>query len=414
MTAARARKKAPVQEQLALELPEGVHLNLPEALYFDAQALGSSDFHILDKDPASWWYASSFNPERREQRRKSRALAFGSALHALILEGEPAYARRFVVEPDGASSKWARGRDAILTRLEQVGFKNIPRGKDSFDMAKLHQAARAAGIDHQVWDLMNADYARAKQQGKDYITADEDRRLRRMAHQVAQHPDLGPNLKKGLSEVSVFWRRADRPQILLRARFDKLLPNFTIDLKTFSNPRDESPEEAALNAITNQGYDLQAEHYREARGEIPKFIKAGKVYVWSQEDGEAFRAPPVQREKDLLAEIAAAEVWLWAWIFYQVQNDDAGREQAPIVVPFYAEPKYLAIEDHLIPAADRTWALQNREFFTNARATIERALDNYAAWVERSGLQQPWAEVRAIRPLPFDRLKRLAFKRTAQ
>lgn len=391
MTAPRRAAK-PVQEPLPLSIAEGVHLNLPEDAYFDQHALGSSDFHVLATDTPSWWYDSSYNPERREQRRRSRALVFGSALHALILEGEAAYARRFVVQPDPESTQYADNRLGMLKLLQDRGVHISKR--DSFDPAKLNEHIRRAGIAHLVRQTANADYEAAKRAGRNTLSEDEDRRLRRMAHQVAQHPDLGPNLKKGLSEVSVFWRPEDRPEILLRARFDKLLPNFTIDLKTFSNPRDESPEEATLQAIQNEGYDLQAEHYREARRQLAHFVAEKRVFNWSAEGGPLRRETVLPKLREELEAIAGQQSWTWVWIFYQVQSDDAGRAKAPVLVPWYTPP--------------------SGELFDNARATINRALDNYQQRVRAVGLAQPWAEIHPIRPLPLDRLKRLAFKRTQQ
>jgi hypothetical protein len=391
MAAAAKKKPAPAQ-QMALDIQEGVHLNLPDRIYFEVHALGSSDFHVLDRDPPSWWYASPFNPERKEQRRRSRALAFGSALHALILEGERAYEKRFVVEPDGESNRWLRSRTAIVEALEKRGV--FLAKADSFDTAKLVAAARKANIAPEVWDVAQADFEAAKKQGKDFITTDEDRRLRRMAHIVSQHPDLGPNLKKGLSEVSVFWREPERPGILLRARFDKLLPGFTLDLKTFANQRDESPEDASLNAIVNLGYDLQAEHYRRAREKLAAFVAEGRYWHWDDQNQKVWRQPLVETEKKALLEIAAAPSWLWVWIFYQVQSDDFGRERGPVVRCWHTEPK--------------------GELFDNARGAIERALTNYETWTKREGLDRPWADVGPINPLPLEKLKRLTFKRTAQ
>lgn len=389
MTAARA--KAPPQASLALTAPEGVHLMLPESLYFETPALGSSDFHILDRDPPSWWYSSAHNPELREQRRKSRPLAFGSALHALILEGEAAYAKRFVVEPDGQSNTWLRTRTAIVDALEKKGVHLS--NADSFDTKKLIAAARRSGIAPRVWDVAMDDFEAAKKQGKQYITNDEDRRLRRMAHLVSQHPDLGPSLKKGLSEVSIFWRDPKWPDVLLRARFDKLLPGFTIDLKTFSNTRDDSPEDASLYAIQNEGYHLQAEHYRAAREKLAEFVAEGRVFAWTESAQGPVREKLVAREKEALAEIAAKKDWLWVWIFYQVQNDDVGRARGPVIRAWHTEP--------------------SGELFDSARATIDAAITNYQTWVKREGLQRPWADIGPIRPLPVDRLKRL-IRRPAQ
>lgn len=389
---AAARKKPTAAPQLALDIIEGIHLNLPESVYFDVNALGSSDFHILDKDPASWWYASPFNPERKEQRRRSRALAFGSALHALILEGEAAYASRFVVEPDGESSQWLRSRTAIVEALEQKG--RFLSKADSFDTKKLVAAARAAGIDNRVWDVAQADFETAKKLGKTYITQDEDRRLRRMAHIVANHWDLGPSMRKGLSEVSIFWREPEYPDVLLRARIDKLLPNFVLDLKTFSNTRDESAEDASLAAIVNHGYDLQAEHYRRAREKLAEFVAEGRYWRWGDEANNRYKYHLVEAEKQTLREICASQDWLWVWIFYQVQSDDYQRASAPVV---------------------RCWATEPRgEMFDNARAAIDRALSNYRDWTQREGLNRPWADVGPIKPLPLEKLKRLSWKRTAQ
>lgn len=389
-----APRKKPAQAALPLEIAEGVHLNLPDQLYFEAAALGSSDFHVLDKDPPSWWYASAHNPARRDQRRRNPALAFGRALHALILEGEQAYAQRFVIQPDPESNRFADTRLQILEALKNAGVPPLPV-KDSFDPAKLNVAVRKAGISHMVRQTAVADFEAAKRAGKNIVTEDEDRRLRRMAYQISQHADLGPSLKQGLSEVSVFWRDPKRPDVLLRARFDKLLADFTIDLKTFSNPRDESPEDASINAIVNEGYDIQAEHYRDARVQLTRFVLEGKVWSWSSDDGRLTREFVLPRHKAELDRIAATTNWRWVWIFYQVQSDDAGRERAPIVVPWFTAPE--------------------GELFDNARAAIERALDNYATWVGRAGLSQPWADIRPIRSLPVDRvLKRLTYKRTVQ
>lgn len=388
-----APRKKPAQASLPLEIAEGVHLNLPEQFYFEAPALGSSDFHVLDKDPPSWWYASTHNPARRDQRRRNPALAFGRALHALILEGEQAYAQRFVIQPDPDSTRFAENRLQILEALKNAGVPPLPV-KDTFDIGKLNIAVRKAGIAHKVRQTAEADYEAAKRAGRHIVTEDEDRRLRRMAHQIAGHADLGPNLKQGLSEVSVFWRSPKRPDVLLRARFDKLLAGFTIDLKTFSNPRDESPEDASINAIINEGYDIQAEHYRDAREQLARFVREGRVWAWSQTEGRLTREMLLPRLKAELDTIAATTDWRWVWIFYQVQNDDAGKERAPIVVPWFTAP--------------------TGELFDNARAAIERALDNYAAWVGKAGLTQPWADIRPIRALPLERLKRLAYKRTAQ
>ncbi len=367
---------------------EGVHLTMPEWMYFDAPALGSSDFPVLAADPASWWYASAHNPHRRV-RRTARHLDFGSALHALVLEGEDAYASRFAVEPD-PDRRWIRNLVDLKAALAErgVGTRGI------FDAATIHGLARKHGLAPRVWELARSAYERARSKGLGSISQDEDRRLRHMARLVAGHDDIGPALRAGLSEVSVFWRREDDPDTLLRARFDKLLIGATVDLKTFSNPQGKKPEEATWDAIADQDYDLQLAHYHEARERLRAFVAAGAVHAWGADDDGCGRRPR-KDELETLAAIAAAERWDWIWIFYQVRVDDAGRERAPVLVPWVIKPG----------DADDLMAGANRE--------IDRALTNYREWRERCGLAgEGWSEVREIRRLPLDRLRKLNFKRS--
>lgn len=385
------------QAALPLILEEGIHLNLPNRIYHAAHAIGSSDIEKLDKDSHSWWFDTPFNAHRREPKKRSPALLLGDALHVLMLEGDDAYASRFIVEPDSARGHWVRTRDAMRDLLRERGVE-LPKGE--FNPSRLAALCRRAGIAHLVWDVAYADYERARDSGQDIITTDQDRRLRHMAHLVAQHPDLGANLRAGLSEVSVFWRRPDRPEILLRARFDKLLPGWCIDLKTFSNHRGHEPDEATFDAIAEHGYDVQAELYREAREKMAGFLAERRVFAWrdnrDENSGGVMAGPGrvLDADRKALADIVAVDPWRWCWIFYQVRSDEAGNARAPIVVPW--------------------WEWPEGPMFDNARAVIDRALDNFTARVGEFGLHKDWAVVKPIRRLPADRLKRLAWKRNPQ
>lgn len=387
-------RRPPAQASLPIPPEPGVHLGMPHARYHEVPAIGSSDIDLLARDSHSWWFDSVFNPDRRQPKRRSPALLLGDALHALMLEGDEAYAARFVVEPDSARSHWVRTRDARRKLLREKGIE-IPHGE--FDPAKLNMLCRKAGIGHLVWDVAYADFERAKDAGQDVITTDQDRRLRHMAWLVGQHPDLGANLRSGLSEVSVFWRREDRPDVLLRARFDKLLPGACIDLKTFSNPRDRSPEEATFDAIAEHGYDLQAELYREAREKLAQFVREGRIFLWrttrEPHSGATMSEPAraLASDREALAQIVAVEPWRWIWIFYQIRSDEAGSARAPVLVPWWTWPR--------------------GPLFDDARGVIDRALDNYEARIAEFGLHKAWAEIRPITALPVDRLKRLAWKR---
>lgn len=383
----KPRVVKPKQLDLVREagLAEGVHLHLPEERYFEARALGSSDLATLAKDPASWWYASDYNTARRARVKRSPYLAFGSALHARLLEGEAAFRSRFVVQPDEDSGLYVRTVPEIQKLLVEAGH---PRARSLYTHGELHLLAKKAGLAHRVWDLAWGSYEHAKKVGQRHITADEERRLEHMARLVEAHTDLGPGLRKGLVEVSVFWRRPEDPDTLLRARFDLLQKDKVVDLKTMGNASGKDPDEATFDAIAEQDYDLQAEHYREAREKLAEFVRARQVYSHGA-DGQGGKVLPAERE--LLDAAAATTRWVWLWIFYQVRNDAVGSERAPVLVPWSIWP--------------------DDELFANARPVIETALANFRAYRARHGLAEGWSEVRSIRPLPVDRLSRLKFKR---
>jgi hypothetical protein len=374
------------EPQLDLQPQEGVHLNMAEADYFGARALGSSDFSVLAEDPASWWYGSAWNEDRRQRAKRSAPLNFGAALHALILEGEDAYRSRFTTEPEPSDPRWAKTPVEVRKLLESHGVD--VRGV--FDVKRLYSLARQKGLTDRVWDLARVKFEHAKQAGLRHVTLDEDRRLRHMAGLVERHKDLGPGLRRGLTEVSVFWRREDDPQTLLRARFDKLQPGFTIDLKTLANWKGGNLDAATFDAIADEDYDLQAEHYRDARTQLCRFVRDGKVWSWASGGADQ----PLRAEREILEAVAErGDEWRWIWVFYQVRNDDVGRERAPVIRPWNLPP---------------TCSL-----FTDARPVIERALANYREWRSRFGLTEGWSEVHPIEELPLEKLKRLSWKRSA-
>lgn len=392
MTAAvRKRRKVaePIQASLPFQLPEGIHLRLPERFYFASRAIGSSDFPTLAADPHSYWYGSANNADRGEARRRDNSTAFGSALHALVLEGEDAYRSRFVIQPD-PGAQYAETRREMLALLRDRGVF-LARG--DFDDRNLHALIRRHNLGHRVREVAEADFRSAKRKGVAHVTSDEDRRLRHMAHLISTHEDLGPGLREGMAEVSIFWRTRDRPEILRRARFDRLLIKATVDLKSFANARGKTPAEAAWDAIADFDYDVQAENYREARMEIGRFLDEGRVYSWGHgPEGEIEGAAATPADLKFLEDVAAAgDAWIWIWIFYQVRNDAPGHERAPVIEPF--------------------WTRTDTLLFADARREIERALDNYERLVGEFGLDRPWTQISKIRELPLARLKRLQFKR---
>lgn len=305
-----------------ITLPDGVYVGLEPKKYFSAQRLGSSDLDVLHNRPFDWWYRSPFNPHY--ERAASPEMEFGSALHSLLLEGDDAYAKTFAIQPD-----------------------KYPDDKTG-ELKKWHGGANWC----KAWEAEHADFEHV-------ISEDADRRVRHMAELIANHPELGGPMQKGLSEVSVLWTH-EATGARLRARFDKLLPRFIVDLKTYGeNGRGVDIAQKCLWLVKDRHMDVQRFMYFLARQAMGPLLAAGKVFGASK------------AEVEWLHKVAAVEDWRWCWIFYRRRDDAKGH--APIVKPIY--------RSHF----DAT--------FESGRQKFETGLANYRTFVDRFGFDVPWALV---------------------
>jgi hypothetical protein len=335
-------------------LPDGVYIGLSEDRYFRQRRLGGTCGSKLFRAPADWWWSSSEWNERFEPRKWTLAndRDFGHAFHALLLEGEDVYRAKTVSSPfENFTTK-----DAKLWRDEQLAERRV------------------------------------------IVTEKMDYYIRHMVALVLNHPQLADAMAKGLSEVSVLW--TDPEGRRLRARFDKLLPAFILDPKSFGPHNTGADEEdRALRIVAKLNYDVQRYIYDVAREQMIEHIEAGQVYGGTAEEVEwIYRFPEADRAR-------AAErqefypnghpdqqsKWSWMWLFVQKPSNSKGH--APVVLPLER------------PQFDRTWRTGQEKW--------NLAMANYDYYVSRFGLgpqpnedgevSVPWATIRPVwRPLDED------------
>lgn len=332
-------------------LPDGVYLGLSEMRYFSQRRLGASDLSKLFKRPADWWWGSrEFNPMWREQPwRMGNDRDFGHAFHLLLLEGELAYSQRVTVSPyEGFQSKAA-----------------------------------------QAWrDEQHLN-------GQIIISDEMDFYIRHMAALVLNHPQLAEGMADGLSEVTVFWTDAEGHR--MRARFDKLLPAFIIDPKSFgAHNKGADEEDRALRIVANLSYDVQRFLYDVARERMVDFIREGRVYGGADAQRAWLgRFPAADAER--LAERMEfypnghpdqQSAWSWMWLFMQKPSNSKGH--APVLLPL-ERPRY-----------DLTWR--------TGQEKVQAGLQKFDYYKNRFGLGDepnedglpsvPWATIRPVwRPL---------------
>lgn len=305
-------------------LPDGIYVGLKDEIYFAQDRLGSTDLTVLHNRPADWFYRSRHNPHRPE-REATEEMEFGSALHVLLLEGDEAYREKVILRP---------------AEYPVIDRKGIETG----EMKPWN------GNANWCKDWLEA-HARP---GIVILTEDADRRVRHMAELVRNHPELGAPMQAGLSEVSVLFTTSDG--IKMRARFDKLLPRFVCDLKTFGgDAKGRTVKEQCLALVAQRHMDVQRYLYFQARQRMAEL--------------KVFGATPAQA--DWLRKVAAVEDWKWCWIFYRRRDDKAG--YAPVVKPI--------MRSHF----DAT--------FESGRQKVEVALANYRTFRDRFGFNVPWAVV---------------------
>lgn len=317
-----------VEPTLALEqLPDGVYLDLDEKDYFAQDRLGSSDLMKLWRFKEGWWWQSRNNPDREGQ---TTAQNYGSALHAIMLEGIRPYEARFRVAPDPGDydgpilATIPQIKDAL--REEGVDLK----GTSSYVLDNWLDAA-AVHIPHMTcWEAVKRDFNRSliKPDGKTlypFVSAAEDRMLRYMREVALESEEIRAILGFDqevpvLAEVSVFW--TDGHGLKRRARFDKPLPTMTVDLKSVGNWSGRDLKHALGDRVLTECYDLQLADQHVARQRMCAMLAEGE-YLLS--------GGTIEERAWLLAIARRAPRWHWAWLFYQ-KPEPSGR--APILFPW--------------------------------------------------------------------------------
>ena len=208
-------------------LLDGVHFDLPEDEYRADPALGSTDMKRLSYSPADFWWGSVHNPFKEPEKERP-ALVMGRALHAFVLEGRDKFFAEYAPTELSGSTREARAeREAIADAGKQA--------------------------------LRRADFDRILAAGST----------------LRANPHLATAFSNGRSEVSVFWTANG---IRRKARIDYLKPLANVDLKSISNTREVNFVECCRRSVAILRYDVQAEHYLEARVAMRAFVRDDQIF----------------------------------------------------------------------------------------------------------------------------------------
>lgn len=344
-----------------IDLPDGVYINLPDHIYFQLDALGSTDLVTLFQKGAGWWWKSRHNPAYR--RSSSQPLRFGSALHALVLEGGRQFEERFAVEPDPRDfPDLLRSADDIKGRLAEMGLKAPSKLTKPELVEYIMQHAPHANVWDDIIARFKARLVPADDQtpARQSVSAEDNAALRIMADMLLDDPDVAPLFEHNadslpLAEVTVIYTTPEG--VRRRARLDLLTPPTICDLKTIDVWDGKPLQFAVPERIARAGYDIQRADYDDARAEAHIAIMEGRVFGATADELAWLRRFPSE-----------APNWNWLWLFYQKPDAQAG--QAPV----------------LFPLEDQAESL----YHVRGRAKKAVALRTYLACLAEFGLDRPW------------------------
>lgn len=363
------------------DLPDGVHLDLPAADYFGQDCIGSSDLVKLHRQHWGWWWSSRHSPKWKGLDTK--ALTYGSALHAILLEGVDAYEARFVPTPDPDDfDRLVVTIDDCKAALVEVGL-DISDGTSKWKKPDWVRAMHDNLPDRHVWDAIMANYdlrrgvTELNPEGNfKPVTAVEDWQLR-LLREVAISEGRADNhsIRKlfnddhpALAEVSIF---ATVNGVRRRWRIDRMFPAFDMDLKSLGNWSGRPLPWAVGDTIARSGWDIQRADYFNGRAIAYQFLREGKLFGGSPAQRKWISSFPDKFPR-----------YDWVWLVYQKPDFAAGR--APVIFPVW--------DDSWAPRVpgepERPGDLRGFGQFK-----IDKALAFYKHAVATYGFDVPWAHV---------------------
>lgn len=313
---------------------DGIYIGMAGEAYHADPALGSTGIRDLLTGGPTYWWNSSMNPARKDKR--TRALDFGTAVHAMVLEGEREFLRLFAPTPSG---------EDLLCSAADLKKWLLHRGEARIPRSKAEMADLALIVDPTV-RIEDVEMKRITDAGRTVLNDDDLARVQVAATMIQKNPELATAFQGGIPEVSVFWTHEG---VRMKCRFDYLKPRAIADLKSLGNTMGDPFPTACKKAIARSKMEVQAAHYMNGRAALTALHEAGRVF------GDV--------DTRLLARIAQSAEWAWAWVFIQ-------SVEAPL-----------------------TWATSLQR--TNPIAEIGhhqvlKALDTYKAFMAQFGRNEMW------------------------
>lgn len=304
------------------DFDSGVYRDLTNEAYHSNPGVSNSGLTELNRSPLHYWHRY-MNPAR-EKREPTPAMAFGTAIHAAILEPDR-FMDEFVREPHPADFNGCLvSLDDYRAKAKELDIKGVSAAKKD-DIKALIKA-----IDESV--MFFDDCAKAVTEGKTVITADQMEACIQISRQLRSQKAAKTLFSMGVAETSIYWKDAETG-VLCRCRPDFL----GIGILDVKSTEDASPK-AFQRSIWNYRYWVQMAFYidgvKAATGDELPFVFAAweksAPYASAFYAGDRFMLEAGRKEYKRLLRVLANCLETGKWPGYSQQIET-------ITLPLYAQ-----------------------------------------------------------------------------
>jgi hypothetical protein len=290
----------------------GIYFGMPEEEYFAIHAASASGLKRMSVSSMDYWAGSDLNLNRTESDDgrtdgKVSGKELGKAYHALIVEGQEAFDKRYAIALDREwvkATAEAKGKKLCVTvadireAIDAAGAKPKGTAKDA-----LIEQLLDLDEDAFVWDRMVATHNEVNA-GKLMLSSELYERILIAKAMIIGDPQLKDAFTGGHPEVSIFWYD-ERTGVPMKARLDYIKMNHLVDLKSFGNRMNKPIQRAIDMAISNEKYFIPVVVYLEAIEAAKKLIRESK-HIANVVFECGIACGPTAPSEEL-------KKWCWAW-----------------------------------------------------------------------------------------------------
>lgn len=288
----------------------GIHFGVTDEVYHAWPALSCSGIRKLAASPTLYYMTCRWlRPPEEEEEEERLWATVGKAYHARILEGRDVFNERFCVALDKkAIPELCVTVDDIKKRIDEK-HGQLPKGKVKQDFV---DQLLALEPDAPIWEQVQERYAEANN-GRTQLKYEIVERIEIAAAMIERHEELRDAFSGGHPEVSLFWY-CPKTGVPMKARVDYLKQKLLVDLKSYENKLELSPEAAVRKAIANNRYPLQPSVYLEGVQEVKALVREhGRAAV--HVNGENLQSDATTDWA--LKWAAKTDEPEWLWVFQQ-------------------------------------------------------------------------------------------------